>query len=95
MLRLSAALSALALAACQKPLSADECSALLDRYTELLAGTEGRSPSAEEILRLQRDARARAAESPEFSRCTDEVSRSEWECAMKAPTVDEIEKCLL
>ena len=92
---MSAALSALVLSACQKPLSAEECSALLDRYTELLAGTEGRSPSAEEILRLQREARARAARSPEFARCTDEISRSQWECAMRAPTADEIEKCLL
>lgn len=101
MLRLSArlgrasALGIVWLLACDERISEAQCSALLDRYVELLIASDGRESSAEELLRLQRDARARAAQDPEFSRCTEEVSKKELECAMRAPTADDIERCLL
>lgn len=95
MLRLSTLSLILACAACEERATAEQCEALLDRYTELLAASEGRQTSAEELLRLQREARLRAAADPEFSRCTEEVSKREIECAMRAPTADEIERCLL
>lgn len=85
----------LALSACDERISAAQCTALLDRYVELLVASDGRRSSAEEILRLQREARTRAAQDPEFARCTEEVSKKEWECAMRAPTADDVERCLL
>jgi hypothetical protein len=85
----------LLLSACDEHISAEQCTALLDRYVELLVASDGRKSSTEEILRLQREARARAAQDPEFARCTEEVSKQEWECAMRAPTADDVERCLL
>jgi hypothetical protein len=68
---------------------------MLDHYVEVLAQSDGRKASPEEILRLQREARAKAATDPEFLRCTGEVSRRQYECAIKAPSADDVERCLL
>lgn len=95
MLRLRALSLALLVAACDEHISTEQCDALLDRYVELLAASDGREAGAEELLRLQREARMRAALDPEFSRCTEEVSKRQLECAMRAPSADEIERCLL
>lgn len=80
---------------CSPPLTADECNQLLDRYTEKVAEQQSAETSSESVFRMQRDARARAAMSPEFSRCAAKVSRRQWRCAMSAPSVDDIERCLL
>ena len=80
---------------CSRPLDADECNQLLDRYTELLGKSLNPGISEEEIQRMQRDARAKAAGDPEFARCSSKVSRRQWQCAMKAPTADDVERCLL
>jgi hypothetical protein len=80
---------------CGKPLDPDECSRLLDHYTELLVRQGRRSVSDEEVERLKAEARLRAAGSSDFSECSIKVSRRQWECAMKAPSVDEVERCLL
>jgi len=89
-----AAFSLLGLA-CDRPLTPDECAELLDRYTELLVRQEHKNVSDDEVARLQTEARARASMSDEFARCPARVSRRKWQCAMKAPNVDEVEKCLL
>ena len=95
MLRLTlAAVLALGLSACSRPLDAQECNDLLDHYTDLLAKNRDPEVSGEDLLRLKKEARARAAQSREFSRCSSKVSRAEWECAMKAPSVDEAELVL-
>lgn len=97
MLRLSlgVCLSAGLLAACGKPLDPDECNQLLDHYTELLVRQQRRGVSDDEVERLKASARLRAAGSEDFARCNSKVSRRQWECAMKAPSVDEVERCLL
>jgi hypothetical protein len=81
--------------ACSERISARECEAMLDHYVELLAQSDGRKPSPEEILRLQREARLKATADPEFERCTQEVSRKQLECALQAPSADGVERCLL
>lgn len=80
---------------CSRPLTNDECNELLEQYTERLAHSKNPDLPDPEIARLKADARKRAAEDPEFGRCSAKVSRSKWECAMKAPSVDEMERCLL
>jgi hypothetical protein len=80
---------------CSRPLDADECNQLLDHYTELLAKSLNPGISDEEILRMQKEARAKAAGDPEFARCSSKLSRRQWECAMKAPSADDVERCLL
>jgi hypothetical protein len=95
-LRLGAIASAASLAvACSQPLSADECNQLLTHYTELLARSEHKDISDDDVLRMEREARAKAAADREFARCSTKVSRAQFECAMKAPTVDDVERCLL
>jgi len=84
----------LAALACSRGPSPAECTALLDRYTEKLVGSDRPDVRPGELEKLKADARARAAEDPEFAECTKKVSRSAYECAMKAETVDRMEICL-
>jgi hypothetical protein len=85
----------LALAGCTRGPSPEECDQLLDHYTELLVKQENRKASEDEVARLQREARAKAAADREFAKCGNRLSKRQWECAMKAPTVDDVERCLL
>ena len=97
MLPLSRALalvSSLVALSCSPGPSPTECTALLDRYTEKLVGSDRPDVRAGDLEKLKADARARAAEDPEFAECTRKVSRSAFECAMKAETVDRMEICL-
>ncbi len=81
--------------ACAEPLTTDECNALLERYTDLLVRSERPDVNPEELLRLRREARARAAAGREFAKCSTKVSRRQWDCAMSANAVDDLERCLL
>ncbi len=81
--------------ACARPLSADECNQLLDHYTGLLARSNNSKAHPGQVEELMAKARRKAARDPEFSQCAAKVSRRQWTCAMKAPTVDAVEKCLL
>ena len=82
---------------CGKRLDSAECAALLDRYTERLVREESPGASPERVAEATRAARDLARRSPvfEFDRCAARISRREFECAMQAPTVDEIERCLV
>jgi len=84
----------LSVLACSRGPSPAECTALLDRYTEKLVGSDRPDVRPGELEKLKADARAHAAEDPEFAECTKKVSRSAYECAMKAETVDRMEICL-
>lgn len=98
MLRLIRILTLLGVAqccACARPLSADECTQLLDHYTTLLAHSKDSPVRPEQVEEVVAQARRKASRDPEFSQCTVKVSRRQWTCAMAAPTVDAVEKCLL
>jgi hypothetical protein len=82
------------LVACGKPPTPAECTALLDRYTEKLVASDRPEVTAGELEKLKATARARAAEDPAFAECSRKVSRSAYECAMHAETVDRMEICL-
>jgi hypothetical protein len=95
MLSLSRALVFAAfLGGCGKPPTPAECTALLDRYTEKLVASDRPDVTAGELEKLKATARARAAEDPAFAECSRKVSRSAYECAMQAETVDRMEICL-
>ena len=89
-----AALLALLATACGKPPSPAECTALLDRYTEKLVGSDRPEVTPGELEKLKATARARAAEDPAFAECSQKVTRHQYECAMRAETVDRMEICL-
>ncbi len=79
---------------CGRPLSDDECGRLLDHYTELLINSDRPKTKAAERDKLKAEARAKAARDPEFLRCSAEVSRREFDCAMATGDVDSMERCL-
>lgn len=81
--------------ACSEPLSSAECETLLDRYVALLVASDRPNTSDAELVRLKSLARDKAQRDPAFSRCSREVSRSKFQCAMKAENVDRLEQCLL
>jgi hypothetical protein len=81
-------------AACRPAPSPAECTALLDRYTEKLVGSDRPDVTPGELEKVKANARARAAEDPEFRECARKVSRKAYECAMQAETVDRMEICL-
>ena len=83
--------------ACATPISEGDCLALLDRYTALLAQAQQPEASEQQIVDLQSKARELAQSEPvyEFHDCSKRVSRREFECAMRAPSVDEMERCLV
>ncbi len=85
---------AVALFGCGRPLGDEECGRLLDHYTELLIRSDRPKTKAAERDKLKAEARAKASRDPEFLRCSAEVSRREFDCAMNANDVDSMERCL-
>lgn len=97
-MRWALALTWMALAGgCARPLSDAECTALLDHYTEQLVKTENPGVSQQLVAEKQAAARQLAMLDPsyEFAECSQAVSRAQFECAMRAPSVDQIEQCLV
>ena len=90
------ACAALAAAAgCQQPLTEAECGTLLDRYVQLLLNTDRGDTTAAERFQLRQETRHKAAADPEFRRCPREVTRTQFDCAMKALNVNDMELCLV
>jgi hypothetical protein len=81
--------------ACGKAPSPSECDALLEHYVELLVNSDRPGTNAAELHKLQREAREKAKDDPEFRACSERVSRRAYECAMSASNPDLLEQCLL
>lgn len=81
---------------CAEPLQRSECDQLLDHYTEKLIRSESPLVAPHVIAEKQRQAKELAHRDPvfEYERCDEDVSRSQYECAMAASDVDSIERCL-
>ena len=82
------------LVGCVRHATATECSALLDRYVELLVREQDPKASDAEIAHQKGITREKASHDASFTSCPKEVSAHELGCAMGAPNVDEFEKCL-
>ncbi|HYO96929.1 MAG TPA: hypothetical protein VER33_20600 [Polyangiaceae bacterium] len=93
-LKLLACGCAAMLGGCGEPLRQDECVALLEQYVTLLSRSDRPATSDAELLKLQTEARVKAARDPAFKRCSSAVSRRKFECAMSAADVDRFEQCL-
>jgi len=74
--------------------SSEVCQAMLDRYVEHIVYANDPKPSAAEISARKAQARALAAENQAFARCPTYLTRDEADCAMRAFTADEFERCL-
>lgn len=83
--------------ACGRPVAEEECRTLVERYTELLVKEEEPTMSPDRVARYQTEARAAVEKNPLFqlSECSKKVSRTSYECAMHAGSVDAIERCLV
>lgn len=88
-------LVALLASGCAERLSPAECETLLDRYVTLLSAADRPGTSDSELVRLKAAARDKALTDPAFMRCASEVSRNQYQCAMKAENADRLEQCLL
>lgn len=88
-------LSLVPLTGCQPALSQTECLELLDRYVELLVESDNPDTAALDRFKLKAEARTKANRDPAFAKCSDRVSRSQFDCAMKASNPDGLEQCLL
>jgi len=82
------------LGACARHATATDCSALLDRYVELLVREQNPRADDAEIAAQKQATREKAAHDASFAGCPKEVSTGDVRCAMAAPNVDEFEKCL-
>lgn len=67
---------------------------MLDRYVELSVRRELPRASAADVAAEQARSRERARTNESFRRCPTDVRERHVVCAMKAPDVDEFEKCL-
>ncbi len=72
-----------------------ECRALLDRYTVLLLRSQQPRLPADELDHRRAQAQVRLTVRPELARCGGRVSRRAYDCALRATSADEIERCLL
>jgi hypothetical protein len=88
------AVAACVLGACGRHATLAECTALLDRYVELLVRERDPQADEPEIARQKDATRKKAARDASFASCPNEVSARAAACAMGAPNVDEFEKCL-
>jgi hypothetical protein len=85
----------LGLTGCAKPLSRDECDQLLDRYATRMTNEDRPGTSPAEQARILEKVRKNAAKDPAFISCTEEISRSQFECAMASNDLNQMERCLL
>ena len=82
-------------AGCSKPVSKQECAQLLDHYVEHLAVQNSFGDKPQAPAQLKREAAQLARRDRNFAECPDRVSRTQLECALKAPSADRVEQCLL
>ena len=89
-----AAIAVACAAGCKPKASANECDQLLERYAQLVV-TERFADAGVEQIRTEREREKSEARGDDaFKNCSSEVSHAEFECAMRAPSADALEKCL-
>lgn len=89
------ALVLLSLVGCSTLIDERRCIELLDHYTDRLIDQARPGASNGERAKLKSLAREKARLDPEFRACPQRVTEAAFECASRAATSDEIERCLL
>jgi hypothetical protein len=80
--------------ACRPRATATQCDRLLDRYAQLVV-TEKFPDASADLIRLERERERNEARADDaFKNCSSEVSQQEFDCAMRAPNANSLEKCL-
>lgn len=88
------AAAVLGLASCSKKVTQDQCDAILSRYAEMVVRESKPDAGAEAIKAEQEHEKAEAKSDDAFRNCTSQIEPADYDCAMKAKTADELEKCL-
>jgi hypothetical protein len=83
-----------ALPSCKPKVTPAQCDTLVDRYAQLVVTEKLPDAGPATIKSEQERERGEARGDDAFKNCTSEVSRAEFDCAMRAPTADALEKCL-
>ena len=89
-----AALAAASLCGCKAKVTPAQCDQLLDRYASLVVLEKYPDAGPDLIKKVQDQEKSEARTDDAFKNCSSEVSRTEFDCAMRAATPDAIEKCL-
>ncbi len=86
--------SGLAVGACKPKATQTQCDDLVDRYAELVVREKVVDASAEQtrVARVRERDEARGDDA--FKNCRSEVSQSEYSCAMRSLTAEQLIKCL-
>jgi len=79
---------------CKPKVTTSQCDELIDRYARMVVTERFPDAGPDRIKAEQDRERVEARGDDAFKNCSSEVSRAEYECAMKAPTPDAFEKCL-
>jgi len=79
---------------CKPKVTSVECETLLDRYARLVVTETYPDASPDRVSVEEQRERGEARGDDAFKNCSSEVSRTEFDCAMRAETADTLEKCL-
>jgi len=84
-------------ASCARPLDPADCDRLLAHYTALLVREHEPTTPPERVAERVQAALALGRDDARFqtARCTESLTRRAFDCAVAAPTVDEVERCLV
>lgn len=74
--------------------SAEACGALVDRYLEHSLWQREGSKRPEEVEAALARARATPEHAGDAADCAKRLTRTQVECGLRAPNVDELERCL-
>ncbi len=80
--------------ACKPKASQAQCDELLGRYARLVVTEKFPDASATQIQAEEEREKVEAHGDDAFKNCSSEVSRTEYDCAMRAATADALEKCV-
>ncbi len=81
-------------ASCKAKASAVQCDQLLDRYAGLVVTERYADAGAAQIESERAREKSEAHGDDAFKNCSSEVSKSEFECAMRSASADAFLKCL-
>ena len=94
-----ASIALLALAACDRRISAEECTRMLDKYLDMTVPDEDlRSMPPEQAAPLRDGRKSTSKAHPAYratqAQCEAQVSRRQFECAMATHNADEWQACV-
>jgi hypothetical protein len=79
---------------CRPKASQSQCDELVDRYADLVTREKSGDASPDQLKAARDREREEARGDDVFKNCRSEVSQTEYSCAMRAATSEQLVKCL-